>query len=51
MIICLLVIVFFATVASGPAGREHLRRRKYLKERPLAKVLPFPYPKGHPRKL
>lgn len=51
MIYCLLVLVFFVTVATGPAGRDYLHRRKLLKERPLAQVLAFPYPKGHPRKL
>lgn len=51
LLICSLVIVFFAVVATGPGGRDWLNRRKRLKEQPLAKVLPFPYPPKHPRKL
>lgn len=51
MLICALVIVFFVTVLTGPAGVEYLNKRKSLKEQPLAKLLPFPYPKEHPRKL
>lgn len=50
MVLLLLIGVFLVTVLSGPAGRDYLRRRKSLKERPLAKVIPFPYPPKHPRK-
>lgn len=46
-----LVIVFFVTVLTGPSGKEYFTKRKQLKNRPLAKLLPFPYPPGHPRKL
>lgn len=49
--IVLLVIVFVVTVLTGPAGKEYLNRRKQLRERPLAKVIPLPYPSGHPKKL
>jgi hypothetical protein len=51
MLICLLVITFFVVVLTGPAGLEWRDKRKMLKSRPVAKVLQFPYPKGHPRKL
>lgn len=45
-----LIIVFLVTVLTGPAGQDYVNKRKQLRERPLAKVLPFPYPPGHPRK-
>lgn len=51
MIILALIVVFAATVLTGPAGRDAVARHKQLKSRPVAKVLPFPYPPGHPRKL
>ncbi len=51
MLICALVIVFFTTVATGPDGMAWLAKRKQLKEQPIAKLLPFPYPANHPRKL
>lgn len=49
--ILLLLAIFFGTVFSGPGGKEYLARRKLLKDRAKAKVLAFPYPKNHPRKL
>ncbi len=49
--ILVLILVFVATFMTGPAGKEYLDKRKKLKEKPLAKVLPFPYPPGHPKKV
>lgn len=51
MVILALILVFLVTLFSGPAGKDYLNKRKLLKERPKAKLLPFPYPPGHPRKL
>jgi len=51
MIITTLILTFFLVVATGPDGKEWYERRKALKSRPMAKLLPFPYPKGHPRRI
>ena len=51
MLICLFVITFFVIVLTGPAGIEWRDKRKALKNQPLAKLLPFPYPPNHPRKI
>jgi len=46
VIICLLVITFFATALSGPAGLEWLERRRAarreLEDRPVARVIYLP---------
>lgn len=51
MILLLFVITFLAVVLTGPAGKDWLTKRKALKNRPDAKILPFPYDRNHPRKL
>lgn len=39
MIICLLVITFFAVIATGPAGVEWREKRRARLDRPTARVL------------
>ena len=38
MILCFMVIAFFATVVTGPAGVEYLEARRARRDRPLATV-------------
>lgn len=42
VIFCLLVITFFGVLASGPAGRDYLERRRAHRDRPLAQVFYLP---------
>jgi hypothetical protein len=51
MVICALVITFFVVVLTGPYYVEKRERRKLLKDRPLAKVLAFPYDSDHPHNV
>lgn len=51
MVICALVITFFVVVLTGPYYVEKREQRKALKDKPTAKLLPFPYDRDHPRKL
>lgn len=40
MILTLMVLTFFVVVATGPAGREALERRRALREFPSVRQLP-----------
>lgn len=42
MVACLLVILFFTVVLTGPAGVEFLQNRRALLDRPTARVTYLP---------
>lgn len=42
MIVCLIAIVFFATIATGPAGLEWAERRRARHDQPKARVVYLP---------
>ena len=42
MVACLIVLTFFAVIATGPAGIEWRDNRRARRDRPLAKVIYLP---------
>jgi hypothetical protein len=42
VLICLLVLTFFAVISTGPAGLEYLERRRALLDMPKATVMYLP---------
>lgn len=51
LLICGLIITFFVVVLTGPYFVEKRNHKKELDNRPLAKVIPFPYKGNHPNKV